>query len=229
MTTNLRCGCAAFLTACALLIAAPPALAQSPSGEAEYYRLAMEFRGGAASPAIAFAGIDEKWSPGSAATLGVNFGLRAARWLQLDIGLDGVFGAFGADGTINTTGGVRRVTDRETLFSVGSRLILPSPGDQVLLSIGAGSAYVHYGEVAAAQSNETIIGFNGGSRSGRGAYLFVQLEVAAGRMSPVTVGFRAGSMAVTTNGTDVGRFPGGFETEDSWPMFLGTVTYRFLP
>jgi len=65
-------------------------------------------------------------------------------------------------------------------------------------------AYAWYAEKAAAQPNEVIYGFEGGSRSGHGAYIFGQMEYAPSATSPVTVGFRFGTVRASTTGSTVG-------------------------
>jgi hypothetical protein len=201
-----------------------PAFAQSP---ADFPNVAVELRGGMASPTIDFTGSNKTWEPGTSASFGVNLVARPQRYLGFDVGIDAVMHAFGASGTISTTGGNRGITDREILVTLGPRLIVPSSDDRLLFSFGGGYAYVHYDEMADAQANEVITGFSGGSRSGQGAYVFGQLEYAPSAKSPVAVGFRFGTVQAKTTGTSVGRLPGNAETQDNWPTLVGTLAFRF--
>lgn len=201
-----------------------PTFAQSP---ADFPRVAVELRGGVASPTIDFTGYNRTWEPGTSGSFGVNLDARPSKYFGFDIGVDAVMHAFGANGTISTTGGNRGITDREILFTLGPRLIIPSSDDRLLFSLGAGYAYARYDEVADAQANEVIQGFSGGSRSGHGGYVFGQLEYAPSAKSPVAVGFRFGTVRAKTTGTGVGRFPGYYETQDNWPTLVGTLAFRF--
>lgn len=205
-------------------LAATSAGAQPP---ATFPKASLELRGGAVSPSVTFAGDSDPWQPGSTASFGGNFDFRPARNFGFDVGVDVALASFGAGGTINTTGGRRGVTDREYMFTLGPRLIIPDANDQLLLSIGGGYAYVQYDEIAAAQPNEIITGFSGGSRSGSGGYVFMQVDFAPSPNGAFTFGLRVGTVFVDTEGTKVGRFPGGTTTRDNWPTVLGTIGFRF--
>lgn len=215
-----------LLTACAIVASVAGALAQG--GQQSFPKLSLELRGGVTSPKIEATRGSGTWEPGSTGFFGVNFGARPARFVQFDFGLDASLGAFGSQGTINTTGGSRSITDRELLVTMGPRFILPSDDDTALLSFGFGYAYTHYAEIAQARANETIVGFSGGSRGGNGAYVFVQAEAAPSPTSPVTFGVRVGLVQSTTLGTRVGGLPGGVETTDRWPTVVGTIAFRGL-
>jgi hypothetical protein len=202
--------------------------AQGPAaGDSQFPFASVEVRGGITQPAISVAGASSAWEPGAAAVFGMNFGLRPARYVQFDIGFDLIPRAFDASGSISTTGGTRAITDLETIFLMGTRLVIPSADDRILLSVGGGYAYAHYGEMAATQGREVIVGFEGGKRTGEGVYFFGQLEAAPSVTSPVTFGVRVGAAVATTNGATVGRFPGHIETDDRWPSVVGTLSFRF--
>jgi hypothetical protein len=209
---------------CSWVATVSPTSAQAP---ADLPAFAVELRGGIASPKVDFTGYDQTWEPGTAGSFGVNLNARPSRYLGVDIGVDVVMHAFGAEGTIATTGGDRGITDREFLFTLGPRVIFPSSDDRLLFSFGGGYAYTRYEEVAAARANEVIYGFSGGARSGHGAYVFGQLEYAPSASSPVAVGFRFGTVQAKTTGTSVGQFPGNYESQDSWPSLVGTLAFRF--
>jgi hypothetical protein len=157
----------------------------------------------------------------------MGFGVRPVSYLQLDAGVDAVIHAFGATGSINTTGGRRNITDREILVTLGPRIVLPLATDRVLVSVGAGYAYAHYSEIAQAHANEVIVGFNGDARTGHGTYVFGSLEVAPTRTSPLTIGIRLGIVRARTDGDAVGLLR-GVESHDRWPTVVGTFSYRFL-
>ena len=73
-----------------------PTFAQAP---ADFPKVAVELRGGMASPTIDFTGYDRKWEPGTSGAFGANLVARPERHLGLDIGIDVVVHAFGAGGT----------------------------------------------------------------------------------------------------------------------------------
>jgi hypothetical protein len=216
------------------LISASTAHAQSASGThytqqgstaenraTDYPKLAIEFRGGVTAPRIAARGSKGLWEPGKFGAFGIGFGMRPVRYLQLDAGVDAVLQAFGASGSINTTGGRRDITDREVLVTLGPRVVLPLATERVLASLGAGYAYAHYSGIAQAHANEVIVGFNGDARSGHGTYLFGMVEIIPTRTSPFTIGVRVGSVRASTDGDPVGRLP-GVESHDRWPTVVGT-------
>jgi hypothetical protein len=93
-------------------------------------------------------------------SFGFKFGARPTRFVQFDFGVDASIHAFGAEGTINTTGGYRNITDREVLVKMGRRLVMPAnDADTVLISFGGGYAYTRYSEMAQTRANEVIVGF----------------------------------------------------------------------
>lgn len=216
-----------LFVASACLAIGSAAFAQTTS-EGRFPKVAVELRGGVTSPKVEATGSGSTWKPGSVGSFGVNFGARPARFFQFDVGLDAALHAFGAQGTINTTGGTRSITDREVIVTMGPRVVVPSADDTVLLSFGGGYAYTRYDEIAQARANEQIVGFYGGSRSGNGGYVFAQVEFAPSKTSPVTFGTRFGLVQSTTNGSRVGQFRGGIETKDVWPTFVGTISFRGL-
>jgi len=178
-------------------------------------------------PQISFSGHDENWNPGRSASLGVNFDYRPLRYLASMSASDEVLHAFDATGSIETTGGTRGITDSETLLTLGPRLILPVWNDRLVFSLGGGYAYAWYAEKAAARPNEVIYGFRRRLQKRSRRIHLRQMEYAPSATSPVTVGFRFGTVNRKTAGSTGGSVPWRFETKDNWPTFVGTLAFRF--
>ncbi|HEU0140683.1 MAG TPA: hypothetical protein VFQ79_13260 [Bryobacteraceae bacterium] len=78
--------------------------------------------------------------------LGAGYGYRFHRYLQADVGLDTAFGAAGVREFLDSGFGYLRIRDFQYFVPFGGRVIAPLADGRLLISGGAGGAYLRYSE-----------------------------------------------------------------------------------
>ena len=159
--------------------------------------------------------------------ISVGYGYRLLNYLQVDGGLDTVFGAAGVRDFLQTDMGYVRIRDFQWLIPFGGRLILPVRGGRLLLSAGGGGAYMRYSERLQQPSSYYHFGCpNCNSRSGWGNYALVGGSVALDHYQRFRVGVTSKFYRGHTDGAAVGALPAA-ETLDRWINLFADFTVTF--
>ncbi len=165
------------------------------------------------------------------ALLSAGYGYRFQRYLQLDLGLDAVFGAAGVRDFLPSAFGDLRIRDYQIMAPVGGRAILPLAGDRVLLWVGGGGTHLSYGESLEQPSEYFEITCRRcRDRGGWGYYSMFGGSVAVTKKQPnvplVRVGVNARYYRGFTDGDAFGAVP-GVRTQDRWLNIFAEVTISF--
>lgn len=202
-----------------LLVAATAA----PLAAQWYPRHNFTFGAGGASPQDELADYGFHNRPG----ISMAYGYRFSRCLQVDGGLDMVFGAGGIRDYLETEFGPLRIRDYQFFVPLGGRAILPVADGRVLLFGGGGAAWMKYSELLRQPSDyyhfECPVC---SSRSGWGGYALagVNYFLDSGKL------FRVGATVKTyrghTEGDPFAAVP-GFKTNDRWINVLGEFGISF--
>lgn len=165
--------------------------------------------------------------------LGINFGYRVQRFIQLDFGADWGLSRTPLTKTliVQPKGGgplsTRDLRDNELLLPVGGRLVLPLARERILISAGGGYSYLRYFENPIEFSlYETIRCSICDSRSGWGPYVVGQIQFVVDRERHFGFGITAKRFQARTTGESLGTFLAG-RTQDRWTTLAGTVSFRF--
>jgi hypothetical protein len=202
----------------ALLAAATPVAAQ----EFYYPHHNLTFGAGIARPRGDLSGaLDD------APNISLGYGYRFLRYLQADIGLDMTFGAAGVRGYLPTDIGYFRISDREYFLPFGGRAIAPLFDGRLLISGGAGGAWLKYHE----RLRQPIQNFHIDcpdctARSGWGYYALANASYFLDASKLFRVGVTARMVRGHTDGSSVGLLP-PFETKDHWLQLGAEVGFSF--
>lgn len=159
--------------------------------------------------------------------ISLGYGYRFIRYLQADIGLDMTFGAAGVRGFLPTDFGYSRVSDREYFLPFGGRAIAPLLDGRLLISGGAGGAWMKYHErVQQPSQNFHIDCFDCTTRSGWGYYALANASYFLDASKHFRVGVTARMIRGRTDGGPVGLLP-PFETKDRWLHLGAEVGFSF--
>lgn len=155
------------------------------------------------------------------------YGYRIHPNVQLDAGLDVVFGAGGVRDFLDTDLGYLRIRDYEYLLPLGGRIILPVSDGRILFSVGGGAAYMRYAEhLQQASSYYHYECTDCGSRSGWGYYTLVGGSVALDRDQHFRVGVTSRLYRGNTDGDAIGDVPSA-RTHDTWLNIAGEFSVSF--
>ncbi len=165
----------------------------------------------------------------SAPAIGFSYGYRFFRYAQADIGLNMFFGAANVQSLVDTGFGPSEIKDREYMIPVGGRGILPLLRGRLLLSAGAGVAYLRY--------SDHLVQPNGGyygsidcplctSRSGWGGYGLLGGSYFLDHDEHFRVGIESQLIRAHTNGDALGTLP-GTRTSDHWNNIMAEVGFSF--
>jgi hypothetical protein len=162
-------------------------------------------------------------SPG----VSVGYGYRFIRYFQADLGLDVLFGAARVRDFLITQIGDFRIRDREYLLMLGGRGIVPLARGRVLLSGGAGGAYLRYAERVSQPSNYFRVDCPiCTSRSGWGYYGQTNVSYFLDRYRHFRLGVTSRFLRGHTDGEPIGSVP-GFRTKDKWVNLLAEFGFSF--
>ncbi|MFB3775953.1 MAG: hypothetical protein ACE141_00045 [Bryobacteraceae bacterium] len=159
--------------------------------------------------------------------ISVGYGYRVLNYLQVDGGLDTVFGAAGVRAFLPTELGYLRIRDFQWLLPFGGRLVLPVSGGRLLLSGGGGGAYMRYSERLRQPSSYYRFECpDCTSRSGWGNYALASASMALDHYQRFRVGVTAKLYRGHTDGAALGALP-AVETLDRWINIFADFTVSF--
>jgi hypothetical protein len=162
-------------------------------------------------------------SPG----ISVGYGYRLLNYLQVDGGLDTVFGAAGVRAFLPSDLGYLRIRDFQWLIPFGGRLVLPLSGGRLQLSGGGGGAYMRYSERLRQPSSYYKYECpDCGSRSGWGTYALASGSYALDHYQLFRLGVTAKFYRGHTDGAALGSAPAA-ETLDRWINVFADFTVSF--
>lgn len=200
-----------------LVVASLPLAAQS-----HYPRHNFSIGAGAGLPGGQLKGLFE-----NSGGISFNYGYRFHRNLQLDGGLDTLFGAGRVRDFLSTELGYLRIRDFQFLIPFGGRAILPLSEGRLLLSAGGGGAYMRYSErLKQPSSYYTFQCPECSARSGWGTYALAAGSIALDSSQVFRVGFTAKMYRGRTDGGSLGAVP-AVETHDRWVNLFGDFTVSF--
>jgi len=201
-----------------LLVAA----ASTALGQYRYPRHNFTVGGGAGRPRGELAGL-----LGDSPALTVGYGYRLHRNLQVDVGLDALFGAAGIQDYLPSQFGDLRIRDYQFLIPAGMRAILPLERGRLLLSAGGGGVHMRYTELLRQPSDYFSIDCRVcSSRYGWGYYGLVGASVGLDRQQRFRFGVTAKAYQGYTNGDPLGALP-GLRTRDRWVNVFGELGIGF--
>ncbi len=187
-----------------------------------YPRHNISFGAGGASPK---AGLRAYFKNRPAMT--VSYGYRFLRNLQVESGLDTVFGAAGVRDFYDSPLGLLRIRDYQFLIPFGGRVILPLGDERFQLFGGAGGAYMRYSEMIRQPSDYLRVDCPVcGSRGGWGYYSLAGFSVFLGQSRFFRTGINAKMYRGHTEGDPVGALP-GVRTRDHWLQIYGELGLSF--
>ena len=161
------------------------------------------------------------------AGIAVGYGYRFARYFQADIGLDVLFGAARVRDFLVTQIGDFRIKDREYLPMLGGRAIVPIARGRVLISGGAGGAYLRYAERVSQPSDFFRVDCPVcTSRSGWGYYAQSNVSYFLDRYQHFRLGVTSRFVQGHTDGEPIGPLR-GIRTHDRWINLLLEFGFSF--
>jgi hypothetical protein len=98
----------------------------------------------------------------------VGYGYRFNRWSQADTGFQAAFGAANNQNAEVSDFGAVQAGDHEFMIPLGARLYIPTRSRRIESSIGAETAYLHYGETVSSNGYVTNNCYSCTSRGGWG-------------------------------------------------------------
>jgi hypothetical protein len=171
----------------------------------------------------------------SSAAFRIKYGYRMTRYLQAEIGLDGVIRGAGISVSQQTFVGEVRKRDFEYMIPFGGRAILPLAAGRLELFAGGGGAYLKYSEEAQMANMPWCYGPSCyieipcpacASRSGWGYYGTAGVNVALERRKRVWLGVEAEYIKGATSGKLLST-GAPFETKDRWFNPSLNLVFRF--
>ena len=195
-----------------------------PLGAQEFYypRHNFTFGAGIARPRGNLYGLLD-----DAPLISIAYGYRFMRYFQADVGLDMAFGAAGVKDFLPTQIGYYRISDREYFLPFGGRAIAPLLSGRLLISGGAGGAWLKYHERTSQPSQYIHIDCPGcTSRSGWGWYSLANVSYFLNSGKNFRVGATARMIRGHTDGGPLGLLP-PYQTNDNWLNMWAEVGFSF--
>jgi hypothetical protein len=159
--------------------------------------------------------------------ISVGYGYRFHRYFQADVGVDILFGAASVRDFLTTGIGDFRIKDREYFLPFGGRAIIPLARGRMLLSGGAGAAWIRYAERVSQPSSDFRIGCPVcTSRNGWGYYAQGNASWFLNRSQNFRIGVNTKVVRGHTDGDPLGFVP-GFRTRDKWLMMNAEFGFSF--
>ncbi|MGH9658636.1 MAG: hypothetical protein ACRD96_08835 [Bryobacteraceae bacterium] len=159
--------------------------------------------------------------------LALGYGFRFHPYMQLDAGLDSVFGAAGVRDFLPSQFGDLRIRDYQFLVPVGGRVILPFLSDRAQIHAGGGAAYMRYTERVRQPSDYFRIDCSVcASRHGWGYYGLVGASVGVDRRNHWRIGVSSRIYRGHTDGDPLGAVD-AVRTRDHWVNIFGEMIFSF--
>jgi hypothetical protein len=161
------------------------------------------------------------------ALVGVDYGYRFHRNLQVDAGFDSVFGAAGVRDWLPSQFGNLRIRDFQTFVPFGGRVILPLNEERIHIYGGLGGVYMRYAE----RINQPVDYFRipcdvCAARDGFGYYGLFGVNASFDQRRMFRFGAGTRVYRGHTSGDRLGAVPPR-ETTDRWINIFGTVSITF--
>ncbi len=154
------------------------------------------------------------------------YGYRFQRYFQADLGFETVFGAAGVHDYLDTGLGPLRIRDFQYFLPFGGRAILPLAGGRVLISGGAGGAYIRYSELLRQPAEDFHIDCTAcGARDGWGYYALADVSAYVDRGQHIRLGVVSKVYRAHTEGDPLGPISG--RTRDHWINTYAQVGFSF--
>jgi hypothetical protein len=164
---------------------------------------------------------------GAAPLVGFHYGFRFNKLFQADAGFQLAWNAAGNNqNPVFTNVGEIRGGDREYMFPLGGRIIIPQPWNRIEIAAGGGGVYLHYSEVAPTGGAVGVQCYSCTSRGGWGGYGLGNVSYFLDENHNFRVGATAQYISAGTNGDAVGNVP-GFHTTDHWFNLMFGVGISF--
>ena len=161
------------------------------------------------------------------ALVGVDYGFRFHRNLQVDAGFDTVFGAAGVNDWLPSQFGNLRIRDFQTFVPFGGRVILPLAEERVHIYGGLGGVYMRYAERISQPYQDFRVPCDYcAARDGFGYYGLFGVNVSFDRARMFRFGAGTRMYRGHTSGDPLGAVPPR-ETTDRWLNIFGTVSFTF--
>jgi len=224
-------------TALAALLLCPAGLAQGP---VPLRKIVVELNGGIQQPQ----GPMRAWRGTDGAALfrsqsgwfGFGLGIRAARYLQFDVGFEGgpsVIAPGSPQGAVSNQEKIEdRIPDGGPLFvPFGVRIVLPLASERVIIGLGGGGSFLTSADanVDAEIGGQKLKVCASGpcvSRRGFGGYALARMEYLVGRERRVGIGIVGRFTRAKLHGSFLPVFNGSRD-HDQWLQLGGTVSIRF--
>ena len=157
---------------------------------------------------------------GAAPLIGIHYGYRINRLFQADAGFQLAWNAAGNNqNPVYTNVGTIQGGDREYMFPLGGRLIVPQPWKRIELAAGGGTVYLHYSEVAPSGGEPGVSCYSCTSRGGWGGYGLATASYFLDENHNFRVGTTFQYISAGTSGDAVGNVP-GIHTSDHWANLM---------
>ena len=144
------------------------------------------------------------------------YGYRVNRWFQADAGFMLAFGAANNQNAVLTDFGPVQGGDHEFMIPLGGRIYIPQPFKRIEVSVGGGTAYLHYSETVPSNgSGYSVNCYSCTSRGGWGGYGLGNVSYYLDSNHTFHVGTTLQFIAASTNGQAVGNIP-ALKTTDHW-------------
>ena len=164
---------------------------------------------------------------GTAPLLGVHYGFRLNRFFQADAGFQVAWGAAGnTQNSVITDLGAIQGGDREYMFPLGGRLIIPQPFKRIELAAGGGGIYLHYSETAPTGGQFQVNCYSCTSRGGWGGYGLANASYFLDENHNFRLGTTFQYVSASTDGDAVGNVP-GIHTSDHWINLMFGIGISF--
>ncbi|MGD1090754.1 MAG: hypothetical protein ABSB35_02050 [Bryobacteraceae bacterium] len=148
------------------------------------------------------------------------YGYRFNRLFQADVGLQIAFGAANNQNAEITNFGTVQGGDHEFMVPLGGRVYIPQPFKRFDVSVGGGTAYLHYSETAPSGEPGYSLGcYSCTSRGGWGGYGLANVRYYLDSNHNFHVGTTFQYIVAATNGQAVGNVP-ALRTTDHWTNIL---------
>lgn len=198
-------------------------LAQAQPWNRDYYRHHISAGAGFALP-----GGDLKTYYQNAPAWSFGYGYRPAKYLQVDLGLDGSYNAARVKDYIDSPGwGYLRIRDFQTFLPLGGRVVLPLARGRVEFYGGGGAAYARTAEFLRQPSEWVNLECpDCVARDGWGYYALLGGSVALDARQHVRLGVTTRVYRMDTSGPPVGTTP-AVRTSDQWVNTYFGLTFSF--
>jgi len=151
----------------------------------------------------------------TAPLFGVGYGYRFNKWFQADAGLQIAFGAANNQNGEVTDVGTVQGGDHEYMIPLGGRVYIPLPFEKFEVSVGGGTAYLHYSETAPSNPYYSTYCYTCTSRGGWGGYGMGNVSYFLDDNHTFRVGTTIQFIAGSTSGPPVGNVL-AVSTSDHW-------------